>query len=307
MEYAKHKPLLGPYSAGNLVLIRAVTSLHPGVGRSGEEVDLAVQRDNIGFPIIYASSIKGALKSTIWRVDSRMANLLLGPETEEEKFASAVGMLDGFLLAMPVRSLIGTYAFLTTPLLLQKFSEVIEFVEAVGVQGLGMLSERIRETLKDFREIHRNSAVVSSSHRLKVESFGIIINEELQLEPIEKASVENLESVLGIEGGRLVVVNDDSGVVQINRGLIRATRVKLKRETKTAEGGNLWTEEYIPHGTIFCTAFFYSRPFKAEGDIDSAEKVKDKVKELLNSFGNYLIIGGHETIGRGIVKLDLWD
>ncbi|MEM2990501.1 MAG: type III-B CRISPR module RAMP protein Cmr4 [Halobacteria archaeon] len=288
-----------------MVLLRSVVPLHPGVGRGGEEVDLAIQRDGLGFPIIYSSSIKGALKSMIWRLDQRKANLLLGPETEEEKFASALSILDCFLLIMPVRSLVGIYAFLTTPLLLRRFYEIMDFAEAVGIKNLKELKDSVRQVLKDSDGL-KESTIVSSSDKLKVDALNgkLVINEELWLQPIEKDSVEDLESKLKIEKGRLVVVNDDSGLSAINRSILRVTRVRIGRETKTVEGRGLWTEEHVPHDAFFYTVFFYSRSYNEA--LDSADKVRNEIRGLINEFGNYLIIGGHETVGRGIVKLKFW-
>ncbi|MEM2914640.1 MAG: type III-B CRISPR module RAMP protein Cmr4 [Candidatus Bathyarchaeia archaeon] len=305
MEPVQPRLTLGPYSAGDLVLLRSVVPLHPGVGRGGEEVDLAIQRDGLGFPIIYSSSIKGALKSMIWRLDQRKANLLLGPETEEEKFASALSILDCFLLIMPVRSLVGIYAFLTTPLLLRRFYEIMDFAEAVGIKNLKELKDSVRQVLKDSDGL-KESTIVSSSDKLKVDALNgkLVINEELWLQPIEKDSVEDLESKLKIEKGRLVVVNDDSGLSAINRSILRVTRVRIGRETKTVEGRGLWTEEHVPHDAFFYTVFFYSRSYNEA--LDSADKVRNEIRGLINEFGNYLIIGGHETVGRGIVKLKFW-
>jgi CRISPR-associated protein Cmr4 len=50
--------------SARLVFIEALTPLHPGAGRSVEGLaDLPVQRDEFGFPTIWASSLKGAIKS----------------------------------------------------------------------------------------------------------------------------------------------------------------------------------------------------------------------------------------------------
>lgn len=306
MESVHPKLTLRYYSSGDIILLRSITPLHPGVGRGGEEVDLAVQRDGLGFPIIYASSIKGALKTAIWRIDQGKAKLLLGPETEEEeKYASPVGVLDAFLLAMPVRSLAGVYAFLTTPLLLQRFSEIINFAEAVGVRNLEGLKDLIKQVLQDFKEV-KDGTIISSPSQLKVDALNgkLVLNEEFWLQPAERISVTKLEHELKIEEGRLVVANDDIGLSIINRSLLRVTRVRLDREKKTVEGGGLWTEEHVPHGTIFYTVFFYSRPYKAMEGIDSAENVGREIRRLIEGLGNYLVIGGHESVGRGIVKLE---
>lgn len=306
MESDHARLTLGSYSFGDIVLLKSITPLHPGVGRGIEEVDLAVQRDGLGFPIIYASSIKGALKTAIWRIDHKKAKLFFGPEAEEEeKYFSPVVVLDAFLLAMPVRSLVGVYAFLTTPLLLQRFSEIIEFAEAVGVKNLEELKDLIKQVLRDFKEV-KDSAMISPLSKLKVDVLNgkLVLNEEFWFQPAERDSVTKLERELKIEEGRLVVANDDMGLSIINRSLLRVTRVRLNREKRTVEKGGLWTEEHIPHSTIFYTALFYSRPYVVIEGIDSAESVRNEIKKIIEGFGNYLIIGGHEAVGRGIVKLE---
>jgi len=53
---------VGNYNTADLVFVRAITNLHPGTGRGGEVVDLPVQRDQFKFPMIYGSSLKGAIK-----------------------------------------------------------------------------------------------------------------------------------------------------------------------------------------------------------------------------------------------------
>jgi hypothetical protein len=45
-------------------LLFAVTPIHAGIGREEEEyVDLPIQRDFLGLPVIWESSIKGALRT----------------------------------------------------------------------------------------------------------------------------------------------------------------------------------------------------------------------------------------------------
>lgn len=52
------------YVFSELFFIHAITHLHVGSGSSiEEEIDLPFQRDELGYPTIYASSLKGAIKS----------------------------------------------------------------------------------------------------------------------------------------------------------------------------------------------------------------------------------------------------
>ena len=110
------------YLLSDLIVLRAVTPVHAGVGRAGGVVDLPVQRDEYGYPCIYSSSLKGALKAGLLQAFLKSlgggsgayhralmaVQALLGPEPEEgESFESSVALLDAYLFAMPVRSLRG--------------------------------------------------------------------------------------------------------------------------------------------------------------------------------------------------------
>ena len=303
--------LMGSYNSGNLVLVKATSMLHPGVGRSGEVVDLPIQRDNLSFPVVYSSSLKGALKSAFWSEDEENAKAIFGPDPSEgDKHPSAILISDAFTLTFPVRSLMGVYAFITAPVLLKRLKESISVIEATG-----KLNEKIKSlktSVKNVLEVFeskikgKQEALVSTSSLLQVTPLGgdIVVNEEFRLKPVTDDHVKALEDHLGIERGRLIVAADDIAKEAIDRGLPKITRIKLERGSKTVSKGGLWTEEYIPQWTVFQTIFLYSKPHR-NGKITDAEGVKEKVTEYLEKKGGYLIIGGNETIGRGIVRLEI--
>jgi len=300
--------LMGSYSLGDLILVKAVTMLHPGVGRSGEVVDLPVQRDNLSFPIIYSSSLKGALKSAFWSEDRESAKAIFGPEpNEEEKYPSAIVITDAFTLTFPVRSLVGVYAFITAPVLLRRLWESIGVIEATGELNnkAGSLKTSVEKALTAFESKvkDKKEALVSNPSLLQVPPLdgNIVINEEIQLKPITDKSVEDLENILEIEHGRLLIAENDIAKEAINRGLPKITRIRLEKEKKTVEEGP-WTEEYIPQWATFQTIFLYSKPYRSQEGIKSAKDVKKNITERLKN-GGYLIVGGNETIGRGIVRL----
>lgn len=293
--------VISPYEQAEPVLIRAVTNLHPGVGRTGEIVDLPVQKDNLGYPIIYSSSLKGALKSAVWHYDSNLARVLFGPDPEEgEKFTSAMAVTDGFIVAFPVRSLEGIYAFATSPLLLKRFSELLKIV--------GNTCKCVEELSN--KQIGKGICLTSNKAKdfFRIEGFNnrIIINEEIivESETDQSKNIEDLEKLFGIEQGRLILLNDDDALRALERSLVRVTRIAVDRKTKRVKEGALWTEEYIPRDTIYATVFLYSKARNYEKISEKEDNLKDKFKGLLNIMRNYLIIGGNETIGRGIVKLD---
>jgi CRISPR-associated protein Cmr4 len=299
------KLVVSPYDLADLVLIKAVTNLHPGVGRTGEIIDLPVQEDNLGFPIIYSSSLKGALKSAFWHLNKDLARALFGPEPEEEgeKFTSAIAIPDAFVVAFPVRSLEGVYAFATSPLLLYRFSEYARIVD-INFNYVNELSKLSVNDGKCYASLKAGETL-----KLNVEGMKdrLLINEEINVElsTNKNKEIEELEKLFEIEEGRLVLLSNNDALRAMERSLVRVTRIAVDREKKTVKRGALWTEEYVPWDTVFVSTFLYSKA-KSEKEKElqeNASAVKEKFRELLGRLRHYLIIGGNETVGRGIIKL----
>ncbi|MEM4455608.1 MAG: type III-B CRISPR module RAMP protein Cmr4 [Thermofilaceae archaeon] len=379
------------YQLADLVLIEAVTHVHAGVGRAGGVVDLPVQRDEYGYPCIYASSLKGALKTALlWALVKekndltlarRAAEALLGPEPEpEESFESSVAVLDARLVAMPVRSLRGVYAYVTSPVLLSSFLEysrlhsakgnLLKDVESLSKEAEGVdkgsesLLNDVESLLREAKEVDRGSCLcVGSKDQLVVSELNgeselhnkIILLEELWLDPKPTQNGSALSKALGLDKP-LLVLHDDEARHAIDRGLLRLTRVRLRRDTKTVEEGGLWSEEYVPAKTRFATVFLFKKPPLPERFVASllgkqsgqeqqqvndaaylealvklgllddstrkrveealqkndlagavallASSARERVKKLLtDQLKGYIVLGGHETIGKGIVKL----
>jgi CRISPR-associated protein Cmr4 len=292
----------GYYEDADLVFIKTITNLHVGSGKGGEAVDLPIQRDSFGFPVIYSSSLKGAIKSYIYRKYNRdIAEVLLGPD-EAGDFASPISITDAYLLVFPARSLKGVYCYLTCPFLLKRFKE---YLEIVGIE------RELQQIIEKFEDLKENKGFCNDPSQLTIDGNNILINEELLI-PVEKDNnVENLRKRFNLDK-ELVIINDDDCLEQATRSLIRLTRVKLNRSAKTVESGP-WTEEYIPSKTLFFSAVFYSSIEKImkkkykdneqkQKEINS--KIKDgKPENFFRENLNLLIIGGHETIGSGLVKV----
>ncbi|RLC80888.1 MAG: type III-B CRISPR module RAMP protein Cmr4 [Chloroflexi bacterium] len=308
-------------TTADLVLIKAVTMLHPGIGRRGEVVDLPIQRDGLGFPMIYASSLKGSLKSYVWnKKGENLARILFGSEPDDKiKYPGTISILDTYLLAIPARSLLGVHIYITSQLLLKRFSEYIKITQR---------HKNFTDIIKTITShaLDRGKVLISDDTKFRVEALNgrIVINEELQLEPIPidedmKGKLEKIAEFIGIEDKeRLAVLNDDDFLSVIERSILKITRIRLEREIKKVARGGLWVEEYIPRGTIFYSTFVYNEK-QLERFREMAEKdehlrnileisheylrngVMGAIREILKD--NYIVIGGDETVGKGLIKI----
>lgn len=318
---------LGYYSQASVVLIQAISPLHVGMGRGVGIVDLPVQRDALGFPTIFASSLKGPLRATFNRLVGKdgetCTHIIFGPGDgrDEDYYAGAFNPLDAKLLLLPVRSLIGVYTLCTSPLMLNNFLVYVESSIHLGgdEQGPKRLLEAVKAVLTEIKEhpLGKEEVLVGEGvkEKLSLKISGrdtIILADEFRLSLRESPTIEELSKTLEIEEGwRLAVVHDDFMVNSLlERSLLRQTRAALETETKKVKRGALWTEEDLPPQTILYTVFFYSDP---RTKTDTCQELRSKsnatgVKELFektilpNGHG-YMIFGGHETVGRGITKL----
>ncbi len=333
----------GTYREASLVFIEAITPVHVGTGRAIGVVDLPIQRDAFGYPVIPPSSLKGPLRARFVselvpklikdgkKLDEAIneANrnpiikALFGPPPEvrgvTEMFTGAIAILEGKLLAIPARSLRGVWIYITTPQLLRYFKTYTKlYFDIYGSEDAKRYYDIAKALLeKTTQELSEDTAIVTSN-ALQKTAIGneIVLNEEFKLKVRSLKEVDtflnNLPKQCTLTEVGLAVVPDTIGREIIERSIIRQARVRLKPAIKVVDEGP-WLEENVPEYTIFVTVFLYSMVRKADvaeefrkltGKEPGEKEIKEYITEKLKlKEGGYLILGGHETIGRGIVKL----
>ena len=292
----------GSYKIKSLYLLNCITPLHVGTGQSYEEfVDLPIQRDNIGFPVIWGSSIKGALRNA-YRNASNKSNdnleyTIFGSEINtDELYASSLLITDASLLLMPVRSLYGLFAFCTNPYLLRQCIEKLNMIDASLAQEL--------ESITNFRDCKCSDNYIVKDNKITLKEEEISINVDSKIKEVFNkllpASLPQRENILN----RIVVLNDDYADI-IKRSTIVQTRIALDYEKKIVKEGALFTEEYLPEMSMLVTLFLFRDSRKGDKDANSLLKELDD-RLGINKDGKleqfYLITGGNETLGRGIIR-----
>lgn len=299
------------YEQAALFGLYAETPLHPGTGQALGAVDLPVQRErHTGYPLIPGSSVKGVLRAA--------AESALGPEHARVlavfgpgnrgagEYAGALGLTDARTLLFPVRSLFGVFAWLTCPLVLERFRR------DATLAGL-------RLSWPDGGELvpARHGALVPP--RSAVASNGEAVLEEFTFRAEERSQVEAVARAIGAwvlpelpEYGpwrervprHLVVLSDNDFADFVRFATEVVARIALDDTTKTTseDGGNLWYEEQIPSETVLYGLALASRPRRSADGLASA----GDVLHFLGELGLRRVqIGGDETVGRGIVALRL--
>ncbi len=156
--------------AAALLFIHAQTSLHPGSGTALGTVDLPVQRErHTQWPVIPGSTLKGIVRDACRRAAGNNGDLfaVFGPETAEaSKHAGALSMTDARILAFPVRSLRGVFAWVTCPAVLERLQRDLKLAD------LGNASFKLPpEPGKDKALCHAKSPLLIGGKQLVLEEF----------------------------------------------------------------------------------------------------------------------------------------
>ncbi|BFH74680.1 type III-B CRISPR module RAMP protein Cmr4 [Sulfurisphaera javensis] len=267
--------------------IKAVTNLHVGSGGNIEsEVDLPFQKDEIGFPTIYASSLKGAMKSYFLKEfeDDKLLIYKVFGDDESGDEASKISILDALLLGIPARgiSLDSTpspniWYYVTSYSTMKKIKSYLDLIGSIcsDVDLNFDVNENTCYGNNCPTHLLLNEIEVDNLRAEQPNSFFYQILSDNQITP-------------------LIVLDDLTAMNVISRSLLRVRRIKINRETKTVVTGGLWSEEYVPINTVLFSAILLKN-----------DKVACDFSNKYLTKADYLIVGGKETIGKGVVKL-IW-
>jgi CRISPR-associated protein Cmr4 len=283
---------------------------------------LPVVRDPVGYPYLPGSEVKGALKTLLGRgaralsygkVDCERGGAgvccLFGGEVGEgPRGAGALVVSDFYPLLLPVPSAEVGVAYLTTPYLL---SRAAAYLEAAGYSSdAGGLLELARAAgdgaVATFLGGGEGVVHVGGERLPARGGAGLDAGVLDRLAWSQKPLNPLYEAVR--PSGALVVAPERLGPTLVSHSLQRLTRVRLDRETKTVQRGALWTEEYIPWGTLL-VGLVADSGFRNEYCKKAGRAGEDPLGELLGKLGgdSYLVVGGKETVGGGLLRLVLWE
>ncbi len=273
----------------------SITPVHAGSGAELSVIDLPIQRErHTGFPVIWGQSLKGVLRRTFEKSDKSpnkvKTEIIFGPPTDRaHEHAGAISVGDAKILLFPARSLKGVFAYVTCPLVLERFKRDLELVGESGGFEVPSLNPK--------------DAVVSENATLEVN--GKIIIEDLSLNARKQNISEIVNAIskispVNIDENRIAIVHNDIFSMLVQTATEIVARVRINANTGTVDTGALWYEEYLPSDTLMFSVIAVMEPRKKANDLSSAN---DVIKEFQKFNERYVQIGGNETVGKGFVKL----
>lgn len=261
----------------NLYRMETITNLHVGdMGETFSVVDKAVQRDALtGFPTIYATSLKGALRAEAEKDDTvkEYVNDIFGYDVDDDKSSKGnYRFNDMHLLFYPVRSDKRPYYLATCPAMI---NDAIRMCRLAGCQCAA-------NKLTKLLEKEKNKLYCSGLHNNElVEAEDVLVRVAAADETIEGILTAWLPEEPGI------IIFDDKTMADTLEVLPIVARNQLKSGISKA----LWYEEFVPRKSMFVTM------------ISSEKGISDEFDTFITR-SRCVQIGANATVGYGVCKFD---
>lgn len=292
-------------SDANLLFLHALTGVHPGGGTALGVVDLPVQRErHTQWPIVSGSSLKGVLRDACRQSlgggnESRnLFHAAFGPEIDNASdFAGALSFTDARVLAFPVRSLLGVFAWVTCPAVLARFNRDTKLLAGSG------------NPPSTPSAVNRGEAICPEKSDLLIDGKNLLLEEfEFRRAGGGDKIAAHLAELAVTDGAtadrirrNLVVLNDDDFTHFVRHATEVIARIGLDYETKTARDKALFYEEFLPPETLFYAVVFATDSRSKQIERDAAAML-DLLRE---NTPDIVQIGADQTIGKGLCAVKI--
>ncbi len=285
-----------------LAFVHALSPLHAGTGQGIGVIDLPIAREKAtGIPFLPGSSVKGSLRDIC--TDEKQQKSIFGTGNEKDsqtmEHAGSVQFSDQRLLLLPIRSLVGTFAWVTSPYILQRF---VRDAKVVGISITNKIPSPKTEQI-----------CLTTSSCLKYSNTPKVYLEDLDLtfsnnnnDTVETSSWANWLALKifadspewqDMLKARFCIVSDDLLSFLLETATEVSARIVINDDSKTAD--NLWYEETLPTETIL-SGLVIANPTK------KAEITTNKVFEAITAITNKTVqFGGKATVGHGLCSVKL--
>lgn len=260
-----------------LLGLLAETPVHVGAGQSTGYLDLPVAREAAtDYPVVPGSGVKGALRDAArsrgW--DAAQIDAVFG----RAESSGALVAADARLLLLPIRSLHGTYRWVTCPHLLERLGRDLA---RAGARSGGLPSD-----VPIGSYLGSGPPVLGLEERQfrRAGDVPTPVVEAIRPLVLHETTARRLQT-------QLVLLHDEDFAWFARYGLAVSARNQLDSDTKTSR--NLWYEESVPPDALFTLLL-----------AERGTGVLDRVCSLFEEVP-YLQVGGNETVGHGILAVKL--
>lgn len=300
-----------------ILLIFTRTPLHVGAGSSVGAIDQPIIRErHTGFPVIPSSSLKGTL-ADLWseqlqeeiennkikkvrvKKDGTYSDIawLFGSDNPDHSFSGALQFAEAKLLAFPVRSARGSFAWITSPLILKRA------VRDGVIDKKFDLAKSPQDDEAFFADKNSIELDVDGKKHVVLEEYTFI-----KANKLPDGLTDAFESLLPDDqvwkevSSRLVILSDGMMSFFAQNACEVAQHVRINDETGTAEQRALFNKENVPSETLFYTVVY---AFNERAKTGKKRTAKDAIDELMRKINetNFIQLGGDSSTGCGYCTL----
>ena len=254
--------------------IRAITNMQPGSGEATQGVvDNFVQRDPAtNYPVIFGSSVKGAIRSFMDGNQCQGINQIFGDNDKQGSYR----FFSAQLIAIPLRSNKKPYYLAVSPGIAK---QILEIFDTLCFKP----DDKLREELKCLKNLNNfnNPLVEHNINNLVIEDFE-------HFGGLNDCDLTELKKLLHADNNIVVLPDDKFNEIVNNENL----PVIARNHLENGQSKNLWYEQVIPRFSVFIMPLMYPENDQYFTSFDSK----------LTS--NIVQIGGNATVGYGYTKFE---
>ncbi len=288
--------------------LQAITPLHVGAGKGVGFIDMPIMREKVtNWPFVPGSAVKGVLRDHFERMRDgeddatkkkgleEKINAAFGTGgTDLESNAGSLVFTDAHIVCMPIRSLHGTFAYVTSRMVLARIRRDLEAAGGQIIPGVPHATEGIVLTAQASKLAHldNNSRKVffedldftaDTTSKVAEEWATYLAGKLYPIDPTWQAMFKE----------RFAIVPDDTFTFLATQGSEVSAHIRIDDTRKIVKKGALWYEESLPAETILAGIAWCDRIYRKGVTHPDIEKTFCG-SELKN-----IQIGGKATVGKG--------
>ena len=302
-----------------ILIFHAESAVHAGAEADVGYIDNPIQRERAtGFPIFQANGVKGGLREffeTSPYRDDKKIEVIFGPNETVlpnggKGWAGAVTFGEGRTLFFPVRSLAGTFAYITCSSVLARFQRDLAACGKSLVETDGPWSPTIG---KGSCLVYSTPIINADDQHVVLEELLFNISSNPDTAKFIKSAAEHLfpacpeyKPFSEVFASRIVVLNDTDFSYFVTQRTEIEPHNRIDDETGTVDKKTgVWYTEYLPSESILYSCVFVGNP-RTRND-DTFKKPQEISKYLVNNLEDCRIwMGGNRTTGKGRMMMHFW-
>jgi len=283
----------------SIMRLYAISPVHAGSGSSLGVVDLPIQRErHTQWPVINSSGVKGAIRAHFDRFKKRLKKpdeLESLEQITENIFGSenadipgALSVSDARILAFPMRSSVAPFVWITAPSVLKRLIQDLALTQSISNEV----------SLPEFDDNTEKGKAFVFNGALK----GTVLLEDIEV-TVDERDLTGLSALKPYfkDADRLLVVHDEVFKYGVQHCTAINAQIAIDQKTGTTKTGSLRYAEELPADTIMYVVTFWGDSKNIDSNI-KADMIKRFIQEQV--MDKFIQIGGDETLGRGLFKID---